>query len=49
MLVELRRDKNNNIADYLAIYKEKADQILHKKIKSLQESRDIKIQLLLQL
>ncbi len=48
MLVELRRDENNNIADYLAIYKEEIDQILHKRIKSLRESRDIEMQLLLQ-
>ena len=49
MLAELRRGENNDIADYLAIHEEEADQILYKRIKFLRESRDIEMQLLLQL
>ncbi len=49
MLAELYCDENNDITDYLAIYEEEADQILYKRIKFLRESRDIEIQLLLQL
>lgn len=46
MLVELRRGDNDDVADYLATHEEEADQILHKKTKSLRESRGRRMQLL---
>ncbi len=47
MFVELRRGENDDVANYLATYEEKVDQILHKRTKSLRESQDREIQLLL--
>lgn len=46
MFVELRRDENDDVTNYLVINEEEVDQILHKKIKSLRESRNRKMQLL---
>lgn len=39
ILDELRRGENDDVADYLATHEEEADQILHKRTKSLRESR----------
>lgn len=38
MLVELRRDENDDVTNYLTIHEEEVNQILHKRIKSLRES-----------
>ncbi len=40
ILVELDYNKNNNIIDYLAIYKKEIDQNLYKRINFLQKNRD---------
>ena len=39
MLEELRRGENDVVAEYFAAHEEEADQILHKRVKSLRENR----------
>lgn len=46
MLAELRLSENDDVADYLATHEEEADQILHKRTKSLREGRGTGLQLL---